>query len=57
MFRGEQKKKPTRCNGWAERREASQMDEYIVEYRGQRYEFPTWTEMKEFIEEHELGTD
>ena len=33
------------------------MDEYIVEYRGQRYEFPTWTEMKEFIEEHELGTD
>ncbi len=30
------------------------MDEYIVEYRGQRYEFPTWSEMKEFIEEHNI---
>jgi hypothetical protein len=28
------------------------MDEYIVEYHGKRYEFPTWSEMMEFIEEH-----
>jgi len=28
------------------------MDEYIIEYDGRRYEFPTWTEMMEFIEDH-----
>ena len=28
------------------------MNEYKVEYEGRTYEFPTWSEMKEFIEEH-----
>jgi hypothetical protein len=28
------------------------MTEYTVEYQGKRYEFPTWSEMMEFIEEH-----
>lgn len=30
------------------------MTEYVIEYRGKRYEFPTWSEMMEFIEEHEI---
>ncbi len=33
------------------------MDEYTVEWQGTRYEFPTWSEMMEFIEDHKLGTD
>ena len=27
------------------------MSEYVIEYRGKRYEFPTWKEMMEFIEQ------
>ena len=30
------------------------MTEYTIEYRGKRYEFPTWSEMMEFIEEHNI---
>ncbi len=30
------------------------MDEYKVEYEGRTYEFPTWSEMKNFIEDHEI---
>ena len=33
------------------------MTEYTIEYRGTRYEFPTWNEMMEFIKDHKLGTD
>ena len=33
------------------------MTEYTVEYDGKRYEFPTWSEMMEFIEEHEIAID
>ena len=28
------------------------MNEYKVEYDGRQYEFPTWSEMMRFIEEH-----
>ena len=33
------------------------MTEYVVWVEGTRYEFPTWNEMKEFIEDLDLGTD
>lgn len=45
------KKPPGDADG---RKEVSQVTEYTVEYKGKRYEFPTWSEMMEFIEEHDI---
>ena len=33
------------------------MADYVVEYQGTEYEFPTWKEMMEFIEEHETDSE
>ena len=33
------------------------MDEYTIEYRGKRYEFPTWSEMMEFIDENNIDPE
>lgn len=48
---GTKQKPPGDADG---RKEVNHMNEYTVEYNGKRYEFPTWSEMKEFIEEHEV---
>lgn len=44
----ERKKPPGDADGGKEKT----MNEYKVEYDGRTYEFPTWSEMKEFIEDH-----
>lgn len=33
------------------------MTEYVLWYEGTRYEFPTWSEMMEFIEDHGLNPE
>ena len=49
--RGTKEQPPSDAGGG---KEVSRLTEYTVEYRGKRYEFPTWSEMVEFIEEHEI---
>ena len=45
------KKPPGDADG---RKGVKLMNEYSVEYEGRTYEFPTWSEMKEFIEENNI---
>lgn len=33
------------------------MTEYVVWFKGTRYEFPTWSEMMEFIEDNDVDID
>lgn len=45
-------KKPPKAVRAAKEGTVKQMSEYTLEYRGRAYEFPTWREMMEFIEDH-----
>lgn len=45
-------KKPPKAGRAAKEGTVKQMSEYTLEYRGRTYEFPTWCEMMEFIEDH-----
>jgi hypothetical protein len=53
LFRGKERKKPP-GDADGKRKEVNRMTEYAVEFEGKRYEFPTWSEMMEFIEEHDI---